>query len=262
MAETKTASGRLVSRTVRVDRFTLSQQNALWELYNSYYESVTAQAFALDLSRKQKVILLSDSGDGSLQGFSTIEEATCTVGGRSCVVVFSGDTVITKPYWGQNVLPRAFGRNIMALKLRHPFKPVIWYLLSKGYKTYLLLCRNFPNHWPRHDAPTPRWEVEIIETFARERFGEAWRPDTGVVKFTQCPGRLRANVAPLHETLLQDPEIAFFAERNPGHISGDELCCVAHVDLAYARHFLRKHVGRKLSALRQAGRLARRPEAS
>jgi hypothetical protein len=38
---------------------------------------------------------------------------------------------------------------------------------------------------------------------------------------------LRSGVAEITEQRLRDPHVRFFAERNPGHASGDELCCIA-----------------------------------
>ena len=34
-------------------------------------------------------------------------------------------------------------------------------------------------------------------------------------------------IVPLTRERLRDPHVRFFAERNPGHTRGDELCCLA-----------------------------------
>jgi hypothetical protein len=39
--------------------------------------------------------------------------------------------------------------------------------------------------------------------------------------------RLRSGVADLSPERLRDRHVRFFAERNPGHSGGDELCCLA-----------------------------------
>jgi hypothetical protein len=38
---------------------------------------------------------------------------------------------------------------------------------------------------------------------------------------------LRPHVAQIHQRRLHDPHIGFFVQRNPGHVRGDELCCLA-----------------------------------
>src|SRR4029079_15523392 len=109
-------------------------------------------------SKKEHVIVLRDSGDGSLKGYSTLYVFDASVDGRRVKAVFSGDTIVDDMYWGQSTLQRAFFRYVLALKVRNPTVPLYWFLISKGFRTYLLLSRNFPEYWPRHEASTPAWE--------------------------------------------------------------------------------------------------------
>ena len=97
--------------------------------------------------------------------------------------------------WGQPALHNAFFRYSVRSKRRHPLRPVYWYLITKGYKTYLLLSRNFPVYWPRHDRPTPAWETELLDRLGRERFGDRWVPARGGLRHDDCSGRLRPGVA-------------------------------------------------------------------
>ena len=136
-----------------------------------------------------------------------------------------------------------------------PLTPVYWFLISKGYKTYLLLSRNYTTYWPRHDKATPSWERTLIGHLATDKYGSSYRPATGVLRFEAREGRLKDGVAPVDPEALTHPDIRFFLQRNPGHVDGDELCCVGKVDMGLWTKF----TGRLMTkAVTQTTRTARR----
>lgn len=224
-------SGKLRADVVAVTALGPAEREAMWRVFSRYYAEVSRPTFEADLDEKDDVILLSDSGDRSLQGFSTLKLFEETVSGRRCLAIFSGDTIVDEAYWGQRALHRRFIRYVVMHKLRRPHLEVHWFLITKGYKTYLLLARNFPSYWPRHSARTPPHEAVLLDRLARRKFGEAWKPERGVLEFAQAMGRLKEGVAPIDRALMQDPDVRYFAQRNPGHQRGDELCCLGRVDL-------------------------------
>lgn len=228
-----TRSGRLVGSTVAIEALSPGERDEMWELFRVYYLDVCREDFDRDLSEKDHVIVLRDGGDRSIQGFSTLKVYDQSVGGRRFRAIFSGDTIVDAAYWGQSALHWTFLRFLVRQKLRAIGTPLYWFLISKGYKTYLLLARNFPEHWPRHDRSTPTNAQAILDTLSRGRYGEAYDPTRGVLSFPEPHGRLRTCVAPLTEAELTHPDIRFFAERNPRHVEGDELCCLGHVDLGF-----------------------------
>ncbi len=231
MSKNKNKSGRLVGSTTRVVNLDGKTRAAMWHLFQQYYDSVSEKRFDADLDDKTAVTLLRDSGDDSLQGFSTLVTWDRIVEKRSVRVVFSGDTIINEDYWGQTALQREFLKYIMGEALRRPLTPTYWYLLTKGYKTYLLLSRNFPEHWPRHESPTPSWQQALIAQVASEHWPQQWRQERGILEFKDCVGKLGTEVAPIRQDMLKRPDLRFFLEQNSGHAQGDELCCVGRVNL-------------------------------
>lgn len=225
-----------------------AQVDAMWGVFSRHYEGVTRELFERDLFDKSHVILLRDADTGEIRGLSTVKTYRTRVQGRPVAVVFSGDTIVDAQYWGSRALHRAFFAFIMRVLLRSPRTPVYWFLITKGYKTYLLLARNFPEHWPRWDLPTPPWQAAVIDTLARRQFSDAWRPELGVLRFEQDQplgaSRLRPDVAPVGEEELRQPDIRFFHERNPRAAEGDELCCIGRVDLKLAARFGKKQLVR------------------
>jgi len=225
-------------------------RDAMWTLFDNVYADVDRARFDQDLSEKDDVILLFDEGDQSLRGFSTLRVYRRTVEGRDVIVVYSGDTVIAPGYWGQSALHSAFVKYVTACKARHPFVPVYWFLISKGYKTYLLLCRNFPEYWPRQDIPTPAWQTAVMNTLATEKFGHHFVPERGVVQFDRPMGRLRAGMAPIEPEMLEEPDVRFFIEKNPGHEAGDELCCLGRVGVDQGIYYLSRRLRKTFSRSR------------
>ena len=249
--------GQLYAETRAVSALDEAVTGAMWTLFERYYADVSREGFARDLRAKDHVFLLRERDTGALVGFSTVQSYRRAVAGRSVLVVYSGDTVCERRHWGQRALHSAFLRYVMRLKLTHPFLPLYWFLISKGYKTFLLLARNFPEHWPRFDRKTPAWQSALLDSLAREKFGSAWIPERGILHFTTPQGRLRGEVAPMRDAERADPHIRFFDTRNPGAPDGDELCCLGRVGVSLAVNYGRRRLLRAIGVGRRE-RSARR----
>lgn len=248
------ANGKLGAHRVAVgdlDRQTIAD---MWAVFRSYYADISRDRFLSDLSEKQFVILLRDKGDQSLQGFSTIQVLRRSFEGQPYIAVYSGDTIINQAYWGQTALQGAFYRFLMGLMLRNPLTPLYWFLISKGYKTYLLVSRGCPDHWPRHDQATPNRVLGMIDQLATEKFGSDWKPEKGVLQFEKPAGRLKEGVAPIDDKALQHADIRFFAQSNPGHEKGDELCCLAAINMKlgvfYVNKLIKKTIRRQIKKIK------------
>ncbi|MFL5353541.1 hypothetical protein [Archangium sp.] len=227
----------LKGATVPCASLTERQRAQLLALMQVCYAGVSAERFARDLADKQYVILLSARRSGELVGFSTLRVAEEQVEGRTVEVVFSGDTVIHPDYWGQKELQVRFGRFMLARKLRRPLRPLLWLLLSAGYKTYLLAVNHFPRTLPRHDWEAPAGRVSFVHSLAARWFGSQYDAARGTVRFGSSHYRVRDGVAPIDRAAAAHPDIAFFAKSNPGHVDGEELVCLAEIrarDLLWA----------------------------
>lgn len=202
----------------------------MFELMRSYYDSVSREKFLSDLSNKNDVILLRDP-EGNIQGFSTLRIVPLNMGGKTLRGIFSGDTVIDRAFWGGRALGKAFLRYLFFQKLRHPFEPLYWLLISKGYKTYLIMANNFSEHYPRYDRPTPRDKKALMDDFYSALFADDYDPKDGVIRTGEAE-RLKAGVAEISEALIKsNPKIAFFQRSNPGWREGVELACIARMTL-------------------------------
>ena len=223
--------GRLRSRIIPVRAIDTATRAEAFGLFQHSYEGADRDRFERDFGEKQLVILLHDRKNGALKGFSTIHVRPLRVGNDQAMVVFSGDTVIDRAYWGQKQLQLAFVRVLATQKLRAPRRAVYWFLVSKGWRTYLLLANAFPHAVPRFDRANDAALREILDRVAIERFGDQYDSRTGIVRYAVAHERVRTGLAPVTPPLSTNPHVRFFAARNPGHEGGDELACLAEVRL-------------------------------
>lgn len=218
---------RLVARTVPVATLESPLVEQAFALFEAAYDGADRTRFERDLAEKDKVILLHDRATGELKGFSTVLIRSMPAGHRG-TVVFSGDTVIHRDYWGQKQLQKAFVRLLLDEKARAPLRPLYWFLISKGYRTYMLLANAFPRAVPRHDRVDDPTLRAALDTLATQRFGAAYDREQGVVRLT-AHERVREGLAPVTPRLLTNPHVRYFVSRNADHARGDELACLARV---------------------------------
>lgn len=217
------------TKIIEAHRLQTAEIKRMFELMGEYYEGASFTIFAKDLSEKQKVILLL-SPAGTIEGFSTIAQENLIVDGRKFISIYSGDTVLSRKYWGNGALAMAFGRYLFQTKLRNPFTDVDWFLISKGYKTYLLMTNNFPNHYPRFESDTPATVQKKMDLFYGMRFGSDYSPEKGLIRLDQKKSyHLKPLVAEITDELRSNPRIAFFEMKNPQWHEGMELACLAKV---------------------------------
>jgi len=219
---------RMTGKVVAIGEVTEAQQRAMFTVFARYYEQISYERFVHDLAEKDRVILLFDEA-GTIQGFSTIKHLEIRRGDVVHRGLFSGDTVVAEEFWGQRVLGRLFLRHLFAQKLAHPFQPYWWLLISKGYKTYLLMANNFAEHYPRYERPTPADRQQILEDFASQLFPDSYNRENGLIEFAESLGQLKGHVAPIHADCLENPRIRFFQDRNPTWQRGSELVCIARM---------------------------------
>lgn len=204
----------------------------MYRLMQKYYDSHSKAQFLKDLNAKHAVILLRDSG-GRIQGFSTLLKRELNHENRKIIGLFSGDTIIEKQYWGQKVLGVEFLKFLWLEQIKNPLKPVYWFLISKGYKTYLLMANNFEEHYPRFESETPKSILKLMNDFYTKIYPEAYNPAQGLIRFEKCEGKLKEGVADITAELLRsNARVAFFSRTNPNWSQGDELTCVARMTLS------------------------------
>src|SRR5687767_10331016 len=215
----KRLTGRVLPRAELSDTELL----AMFEIFSRHYEQVTWLAFLRDLQAKDYVILLEDAITGEPRGFST-QQIIRVHGVRA---IFSGDTIIDRAYWGEQELVRTWCRFAGQVLATAPDVPLYWFLISKGYRTYLFLPLFYREFFPRRDVAVPPYKKALMDALAFHKFGDAYDPRTGVVRFPRSQGHLARDLAEVPPARRKHPDVEFFLSRNPGYAAGDELVCLA-----------------------------------
>jgi hypothetical protein len=201
----------------------------MFGVYARLYTRVSEHDFLRDLDEKPWVLLLREGPGGPIRGFTTILLLDTRVHGESLRVVFSGDTGIDPAFWGGQALVKAWARFMGVLLAQDRGRRMFWFLISKGYRTYLYLPLFFHEFYPRVDTPTPPFERDVIATLGALKYPGDFNPATGVVEFAESHGHLQPVLADTPTHRREHPHVRFFLERNPGFARGNELVCVAEI---------------------------------
>ena len=200
----------------------------MFEVFCENFERSSLEIFERDLKDKNWVILIRDTERNALQGFSTLALYEMDYQGKRISVVYSGDTIIRREYWGTPELPRSWIHTVLE-KSAHMPQPLYWLLISSGYKTYRFLTVFYKEFYPRYDRPTPPEMQARMEYLATQRFGSDYHCEEGVVRFQIGATPLRKGIAEVSDERLHDPHVAFYISKNPGHVHGDELVCITQI---------------------------------
>ena len=127
----------LISIIIPVTSLIPETVERMYALMQRYYINVNRKQFIKDLTEKEYVISLNHNG--ILRGFSTWMTLHHKTQGNNVNIIFSGDTIIEKDYWGSLALPLAWGSLMLATLEQNPRQKLYWLMTSKGYKTYRYL---------------------------------------------------------------------------------------------------------------------------
>ncbi|MBO8170882.1 MAG: hypothetical protein H0Z33_03215 [Bacillaceae bacterium] len=206
-----------------------ADQNNMYLLLQRYFDGITRENFIRDLREKSRVILLKDTGENAIVGFSNMMVMDFNWKGKIVKIVFSGDTIVDRAYWGSMELPKAWGKLVFSLRETDPGKKWFWFLISSGYKTYRFLPVFFKNFYPCFYKQTPPDIQGLMDDLAAYKYGRDYRKDRGVVRFSHSSERLKEGVAPVTADKLKDPHVQFFIDKNPRHDEGEELVCLCEI---------------------------------
>ena len=233
------ASSRLLAHVERrssLEGRTISQ---MYDLYATYYDASSPSLFEKDLGDKDWVVVLRDES-GMLAGFSSLSVVDATVDGRSLRAVYSGDTIIERAHWGTQALAFTWLRFAGAIKAQAPDRPLYWFLIVKGHRTYRYLSAFSVDFYPHWQMPTPPWARAIMRELAYQRFDEDYDSKRGIVSFERSRGHLRPMWATVEPEEAARPDVAFFLRSNPGYTQGDELVCLTELSCSNLRPLARR----------------------
>lgn len=235
---------RVKARYVPLRDLSLDDIWAMHVLFEQYYHNVEFSVFFQDLKKKDGVMLLREVNSQNIVGFSTMLTIPFDCDGREVKGLFSGDTIVDRRYWGNREMLRCFVTHLLRLKLKDIRTPLYWLLISKGYKTYLVLSNNFPKHYPHYRKASSSLMASVVDQYCEKLYPDAFCAESKLLKFGDGYQKLKDDVAAISEELKEkNPKIRFFEEKNPTWRDGTELPCVGEVSFSMFWQVLRKIFG-------------------
>ncbi len=221
----------LYTRYVKVNDIKIHEILAMHGLFERYYDFGPLDTFIRDLSRKDGAFIVRRKDNEQIVGFSTMAIFDIPHGGKTVKGMFSGDTVLEKAYWGTRAVHTAYLVKLLKEALKRPFQQQYWTLISKGYKTYMVMARNLPEFYPNRQGEQPELKA-LVESYCEVLFPGKLNRASMVLDFGDESNCLKGTVADINEPLRQrEPDIAFFERCNPGWDRGHELPCIAPIGL-------------------------------
>jgi hypothetical protein len=233
------ASSRLLAHVERRSSLEGRTVSQMYDLYATYYDATSPSLFEEDLGDKDRVVVLRDES-GMLVGFSSLAIVDATIGGRGLRAIYSGDTIIDRAHWGTQALAFTWLRFAGTIKAQAPERPLYWFLIVKGHRTYRYLSAFSIDFYPHWQMPTPASAGAIMRQLASQRFDEAYDSERGIVSFDRSRGHLRPMWAAVEREEAARPDVAFFLRSNPGYTQGDELVCLTELSCNNLRPLARR----------------------
>lgn len=242
----------LTTRYQKVNTLSVVDITRMHALFEANYAYSPLSTFINDLEKKDGAFVVRHKTTQQIVGFSTLGIYTFELGGKKAKGLFSGDTIIDRNYWGSRSLQNAFAFKLFWEALKSPLTPQYWLLISKGYKTYLLLAKNFPDCFPKRGGSSPELK-DLVTEYCEAMFPGKLDRDSMLLDFGDKANCLKDHVAAITpEMRANEPDIAFFEQRNPSWQRGTELPCIALADLktflSVIWPFLRKTLAGKKAA--------------
>lgn len=222
---------KLVGGTLRKGQLGGAVAAEFFQLYARYYAPTSLEVFTRDLASKSYSIVVRDP-QGRIRGFSTVAQVSMLSSVGEIEVLFSGDTVVDRSFWGEQTLPFTWIEEAGRIKSERPEVPLYWLLITKGHRTFRYLPAFTHAYCPSPDPDLAGLRDEI----AQHLFGDRFDGHTGLLKPDPgCPTALRPEFSGLEPGRAGLPHVQTFLSQNPGHARGEELVCLCELSVENLR---------------------------
>lgn len=221
---------KLKGEIKKIDSLSYTEKDRMFYLMKCQYDNFKKDKFMYDLNEKDGVLLLYDKRR-SIQGFTTYLLIETIFDNKKIYALYSGDTIVKKRYCGQIELFKNFGE-LLSKFLKEKKEPLYWFLITKGIKTYLILPLFFKQFYPNYFTNTPLYEKRLMVHLVSLKFGKFYIKEKNIVRIYPPADRLKKEFAYESYARLENPHVKFFLEKNPGYINGDELACIAKIEIS------------------------------
>ena len=212
----------MIGDLVAVQNLADAEIAAMYRLFAAHFDNVDEIGFRSDLAEKQWVVRVSNKA--GLLGFTSLRFLRVRYEAEELSVVYSGDTIVANEARSGTSFARTWISAIRWLAQHYSVRELHWLLLVSGFRTYRFLPVFWREFLPSRERIALPTEYRRMQAAARQLFGDRYDADSGIVRFAR-PQICRADRNGIAPGRMQDPDVAYFVESNPGYADGDELVC-------------------------------------
>ena len=216
----------MIGELLPVDALSESDITNMFELFAAHFDNVDRQAFRRDLSAKDWIVRIGDGHPDSegVLGFTSLRHVSLKSHGKALQLLYSGDTIVAPKARNATLFVRTWISSVQWLTRYYRTPDLYWLLLVSGFRTYRLLPVFWREFLPSFRGRGSAVDRDRMRAAATTLFEDRYDADAGIVRFAS-PQICRADRDGIAASRLRNPDVAWFAEHNPGYAAGDELVC-------------------------------------
>jgi hypothetical protein len=222
---------------VRTSALSFFDREEIYLLLCTYFAGVQRDRFDNHLNQANWVMLIREIDSGVLRGFSSFHLYETWFNGEPIAVIQSRDTAVDPCGWPNSVLPRAWMTVAKLLKREYRHRSLYWLLLCSNYRTFRSSATLWQQFYPKDDRAIAEgssgsdlatcWPT-LVQTLLEPCDDVIYNADRNIA--TLAHGwQLREPLQRIPPPRAKDPDVRFFADRNPGHGQGQRLVCLTEI---------------------------------
>ena len=233
----------------------MATREEMWSIYHSFYH-YSKEDFMKRIPRNTHYALFRDNG--KLVGFTGIKIDNFNYKDKDTLLIYFGQTIITRGARGKSLIPIAATKLIMLFWKKFLFSNVYFWADALTYKPYLVFAKTLDEMYPSYRYPMTNKIKGLIDFIGTKHYGETYDAATGTVRKEIY--LVKDPAAIIRTGDIQDPDVQFFAQANPNHEQGQGLITLGpanrkNIYLIIERFFKSKFKRSKTSPQPQVGKV-------
>ncbi len=168
--------------------------------------------------------------NGNIGGFTGLRINKLKLGERQRFLIYYGQTILPWGYKGSTLLPLTAVKLVMTYWKELLFNDAWFWYDSLTYKAYLISAKSLAEYYPNFRATSPQHAQQVVDYLGKHYYGVHYNPQNGTVSKSQ--NFVKDKRRTIYERLLQDRDIAFYAQVNPEYQNGHGLLTYAPINFA------------------------------
>ena len=203
-----------------------ARKEEMWQVYQQYYH-YDRDYFMERIDRNNYFSFYLK--DGKIVGFTGLRINRTSVGRKECLLIYFGQTIISKAHRGNALIPRT----AVQLCLRY-WKDILLgrvYVWADAltYKAYLVFAKTLREYYPSYRSQMPAHIQSLVQFVGEEYYGSSFCSSTGTVKKDTVWVNDATTLAPPANT--KDKDVLFYKAANVNNEKGHGLITLAPMHL-------------------------------